>query len=247
MKMGGFTTGGLNFDAKRRRESWEPVDLVHAHVVGMDAFARGLKTAAAIRADGRIGGVHQTTLRHLGQRHRRRRRSRQDQPRRARKIRPRQPRADGRQRPPGNDRRTPQRVHLNGRRLVSQAPTRSGDALVPQGIPRLPCLFFPQTIHPLASLKRKNMTQASQAFLREPDKKPRAPTARLRSELNPAVYKDAAVDLIFLRYLSDFIGRCGAWIAKQLRDPQSVFIPSPADQGTSTNVGMPSRRAMNPG
>jgi xylose isomerase len=55
MKMGGFTTGGLNFDAKRRRESYEPVDLVHAHVVGMDAFARGLKTAAAIRADGRIG------------------------------------------------------------------------------------------------------------------------------------------------------------------------------------------------
>ncbi|MBC8126552.1 MAG: xylose isomerase [Gloeobacteraceae cyanobacterium ES-bin-144] len=54
MKMGGFTTGGLNFDAKRRRESWEPIDLVHAHVVGMDAFARGLKTAAAIRADGRI-------------------------------------------------------------------------------------------------------------------------------------------------------------------------------------------------
>ena len=54
MKMGGFTTGGLNFDAKRRRESWEPVDLVHAHVVGMDAFARGLKTAAAIRADGRL-------------------------------------------------------------------------------------------------------------------------------------------------------------------------------------------------
>jgi xylose isomerase len=56
MKMGGFTTGGLNFDAKRRRESWEPVDLVHAHVVGMDAFARGLKTAAAVRADGRLDG-----------------------------------------------------------------------------------------------------------------------------------------------------------------------------------------------
>jgi xylose isomerase len=54
MKMGGFTSGGLNFDAKRRRESWEPIDLVHAHIVGMDAFARGLKTAAAIRADGRI-------------------------------------------------------------------------------------------------------------------------------------------------------------------------------------------------
>jgi xylose isomerase len=51
---GGFTTGGLNFDAKRRRESFEPVDLFHAHVAGMDAFARGLKAAAAIRADGRI-------------------------------------------------------------------------------------------------------------------------------------------------------------------------------------------------
>jgi xylose isomerase len=52
--MGGFTTGGLNFDAKRRRESHEPVDLFHAHIGGMDAFARGLKAAAAIRADGRM-------------------------------------------------------------------------------------------------------------------------------------------------------------------------------------------------
>ena len=32
LKMGGFTTGGLNFDAKRRRESHEPVDLFHAHI-----------------------------------------------------------------------------------------------------------------------------------------------------------------------------------------------------------------------
>ncbi|MEM6822875.1 MAG: xylose isomerase [Verrucomicrobiota bacterium] len=53
LAMGGFTTGGLNFDAKRRRDSYEPVDLLHAHVAGMDAFARGLKIAAAIRADGR--------------------------------------------------------------------------------------------------------------------------------------------------------------------------------------------------
>lgn len=52
--MGGLTTGGLNFDAKRRRESHDPVDLFHAHIGGMDAFARGLKIAAAIRADGRI-------------------------------------------------------------------------------------------------------------------------------------------------------------------------------------------------
>lgn len=50
--MGGFTTGGLNFDAKRRRESHEPEDLFHAHIGGMDTFARGLKAAAAIRADG---------------------------------------------------------------------------------------------------------------------------------------------------------------------------------------------------
>ena len=50
---GGLTTGGLNFDAKVRRESFEPEDLFHAHIGGMDAFARGLKIAAAIRADGR--------------------------------------------------------------------------------------------------------------------------------------------------------------------------------------------------
>jgi xylose isomerase len=53
LKMGGFTTGGLNFDAKPRRESFEPVDLFHAHIGGMDAFARGLKVAAAILEDGR--------------------------------------------------------------------------------------------------------------------------------------------------------------------------------------------------
>ncbi|MBK1828221.1 xylose isomerase [Haloferula rosea] len=52
--MGGFTTGGLNFDAKRRRESHDPIDLMHAHVGGMDTFARGLKIASAIRADGRL-------------------------------------------------------------------------------------------------------------------------------------------------------------------------------------------------
>lgn len=49
---GGLGTGGLNFDAKVRRESFEPIDLFHAHVGGMDAFAQGLKIAAAIRKDG---------------------------------------------------------------------------------------------------------------------------------------------------------------------------------------------------
>lgn len=54
LKYGGFTTGGVNFDAKVRRESFEPVDLFYAHIGGMDAFARGLKIAAAIRKDGRL-------------------------------------------------------------------------------------------------------------------------------------------------------------------------------------------------
>jgi xylose isomerase len=54
LNAGGFTTGGLNFDAKVARESFEPVDLFHAHIGGMDSFARGLKIAAAIREDGRI-------------------------------------------------------------------------------------------------------------------------------------------------------------------------------------------------
>src|SRR5271169_3153596 len=54
LNAGGLKTGGVNFDAKVRRESFEPVDLFYAHIGGMDAFARGLKIAAAIRKDGRL-------------------------------------------------------------------------------------------------------------------------------------------------------------------------------------------------
>lgn len=54
LKYGGIAPGGVNFDAKVRRESFEPIDLFHAHVGGMDTFARGLKVAAAIRADGAL-------------------------------------------------------------------------------------------------------------------------------------------------------------------------------------------------
>ncbi|MEI6365563.1 MAG: xylose isomerase [Planctomycetota bacterium] len=54
LKYGGLAPGGVNFDAKVRRESFEPVDLFHAHIGGMDAFARGLTIAAAMRADGAI-------------------------------------------------------------------------------------------------------------------------------------------------------------------------------------------------
>lgn len=54
LKAGGFTTGGLNFDAKVRRQSIDPVDLFHAHVGAMDAFARGLKNAARMIRDKRF-------------------------------------------------------------------------------------------------------------------------------------------------------------------------------------------------
>ncbi len=54
LKYGGLAPGGVNFDAKVRRESFEPIDLFYAHIGGMDAFARGLKIAAAIRADGQL-------------------------------------------------------------------------------------------------------------------------------------------------------------------------------------------------
>jgi xylose isomerase len=57
LKHGGLGSGGVNFDAKVRRESFEPIDLFHAHIGSMDAFAKGLKVAAAIRADQGIDGV----------------------------------------------------------------------------------------------------------------------------------------------------------------------------------------------
>ena len=54
LKAGGFTTGGLNFDAKLRRGSFEADDLVYAHIAGMDAFAKGLKIAYNMIGDGKI-------------------------------------------------------------------------------------------------------------------------------------------------------------------------------------------------
>jgi xylose isomerase len=52
LKQKGLGTGGVNFDAKVRRESFDPIDLFYAHIGGMDAFARGTKVAAALRKDG---------------------------------------------------------------------------------------------------------------------------------------------------------------------------------------------------
>ena len=48
VEAGGFQGGGINFDAKRRRNSTDPADLFHAHIGGIDTFARALVTADAI-------------------------------------------------------------------------------------------------------------------------------------------------------------------------------------------------------
>lgn len=51
LRNGGIAPGGVNFDAKVRRSSFEMEDLVLAHIAGMDTFARGLKAAAKLRED----------------------------------------------------------------------------------------------------------------------------------------------------------------------------------------------------
>ena len=54
LKGGGLTTGGLNFDAKIRRQSIEADDLVHAHVGGIDVCAKAFLAAARMIEDGRL-------------------------------------------------------------------------------------------------------------------------------------------------------------------------------------------------
>lgn len=51
LKAGGLAPGGLNFDAKVRRPSFEPVDLFYGHIAGMDTFARGLEVANELLQD----------------------------------------------------------------------------------------------------------------------------------------------------------------------------------------------------
>ncbi len=48
LKNGGIAPGGINFDSKVRRSSFEMEDLLLAHIAGMDTFARGLKAAARL-------------------------------------------------------------------------------------------------------------------------------------------------------------------------------------------------------
>ena len=54
LRAGGFTNGGLNFDAKTRRGSYTKEDLAYSYIAGMDAFALGLRMADRIRRDGRL-------------------------------------------------------------------------------------------------------------------------------------------------------------------------------------------------
>jgi xylose isomerase len=56
LKGGGFTTGGFNFDSKLRRQSLDPVDLIAAHVGGVDVCARALLAAERMLADGALDG-----------------------------------------------------------------------------------------------------------------------------------------------------------------------------------------------
>ncbi|WP_011582137.1 MULTISPECIES: xylose isomerase [Chelativorans] len=56
LQAGGFTTGGTNFDAKLRRQSLDPEDLVAAHIGGMDICAQGLKAAARMIEDKALSG-----------------------------------------------------------------------------------------------------------------------------------------------------------------------------------------------
>lgn len=54
LRAGGFTRGGTNFDAKLRRQSLDPADLIAAHAGAMDVCARGFKAAAAMLEDGTL-------------------------------------------------------------------------------------------------------------------------------------------------------------------------------------------------
>ena len=57
LKAGGFADGGLNFDARLRRESTDPEDLFIAHIGGMDSWARGLLIAQRVLSDTRLSAL----------------------------------------------------------------------------------------------------------------------------------------------------------------------------------------------
>ena len=64
LRNGGLHSGGTNFDAKVRRQSLDPADLILSHVGGMDICARALKAAAALLQDGSLEAAR--TARYAG-------------------------------------------------------------------------------------------------------------------------------------------------------------------------------------
>lgn len=57
LQAGGFAGGGINFDAKIRRNSTDPADLFYAHIGGMDTFARALVIADKILQHGEYSKI----------------------------------------------------------------------------------------------------------------------------------------------------------------------------------------------
>lgn len=69
VEQGGLQPGGLNFDAKVRRESTDLEDLFIAHIGAMDAFARGLRNAVRIIEDGLMAGMVKVCVQQLSEIH----------------------------------------------------------------------------------------------------------------------------------------------------------------------------------
>ncbi|HZX55096.1 MAG TPA: hypothetical protein VFE86_10470, partial [Ilumatobacteraceae bacterium] len=59
LRAGGFTSGGLNFDSKLRRQSSDRTDLFYAHIGGMDTMARALLAAASIVESGELDALRE--------------------------------------------------------------------------------------------------------------------------------------------------------------------------------------------
>ena len=59
IKAGGLGQGGFNFDAKVRRQSFTPEDMIHAHVGGVDLCARAFLTAAKLIEEGQYDALLQ--------------------------------------------------------------------------------------------------------------------------------------------------------------------------------------------
>lgn len=57
LRQGGLAPGGINFDAKLRRESTDPNDILYGHIIGMDTLARGLRNAARMIEEGHVDAL----------------------------------------------------------------------------------------------------------------------------------------------------------------------------------------------